>query len=269
MRKTKIEWCDSSWNPVTGCFRDCPYCYAGKIAKRFSYEGQTLDAPIELQETWIKDKRGLDPGLYVLQHEVRLKENGRAVPYPFRFCPTFHRYKLDEPIRQKQPRKIFVCSMADLFGEWVPDEWIEEVFAACEKAPWHKYIFLTKNPARYIDLALVRKIDLRKENWWFGTTVTTPNEAFMFAFSDSELNTFISIEPMMEDFGHLGGARPDWIIVGAETGNRKGKITPEKSWIENLSDECKQWSIPLFMKDSLTKIIGEENMRREFPKGLL
>jgi len=262
--RTKIEWCDATWNPVTGCLHDCPYCYAGKIAKRFA--GKISDNTDDTG-TWLPKAEVI----HVLDEPVRpgYPACRMTKPYPFGFDPTFHKYRLLQPHGQKKPQNIFVCSMADLFGEWVPDEWIEEVFSACDAAPWHTYLFLTKNPARYIDLALVRKIDLRKENWWFGTTVTTPNEAFMFAYSDSELNTFISIEPMMEDFGHLGGARPDWIIVGAETGNRKGKITPEKSWIENLSAECKQWSIPLFMKDSLTKIIGEEKMQREFPKGLI
>lgn len=266
-KKTRIEWCDATWNPITGCFHRCEYCYARRIAKRFSYEGQTLNAPLELQGIWIKDKRGLAPGLHVLRQEVRLKERDCVVPYPFGFSPTFHRYKLGEPMTWKEPLNIFVCSMADLFGEWVPEDWIGAVFDACDAAPQHNYIFLTKNPARYIELN--GKFDLRKDNWWFGTTVTTPNQAFLYAYTDSELHTFISIEPMMEEFGHLEGARPDWIIVGAETGNRKGRITPERSWIDNLSAECKQWSIPLFMKDSLTKIVGEENMWREFPEGLI
>ncbi|MFR1061782.1 MAG: DUF5131 family protein [Enterocloster sp.] len=59
--------------------------------------------------------------------------------------PTFHKYRLNE-YQNKKSRNIFVCSMADLFGEWVPDEWIEEVFEACDNAPQHNYLFLTKNP---------------------------------------------------------------------------------------------------------------------------
>ena len=155
--------------------------------------------------------------------------------------------------------------MADLFGEWVPDSWIEKVFAACKAAPQHRYLFLTKNPKRYSRLG--RELNLPAlKNMWYGTTVTDTNT--MFFHSDSH-NTFLSIEPIMddfsEDFGHMNIKLAQWVIVGAETGNRKEKVIPEKKWIEGLVDICKREGIPLFMKDSLIPIIGEENMRREFP----
>ncbi|MCL2461960.1 MAG: phage Gp37/Gp68 family protein, partial [Defluviitaleaceae bacterium] len=79
-------------------------------------------------------------------------------PYPFYFKPTFHRYRLGEPARMKKPKNIFVCSMADMFGDWVPDEWIKAVFEACEAIPRHRYLFLTKNPARYKALAMAGKL---------------------------------------------------------------------------------------------------------------
>ena len=76
----------------------------------------------------------------------------------------------------------------------------------------------------------------------------------------------------MEDMGQWNGATDrtsiDWVIVGAETGNRKGKVIPKKAWIDNLANECAKQGIPLFMKDSLIPIIGENNMKREFPAGL-
>lgn len=245
MNKTKIEWCDSTWNPITGCFHGCEYCYARRIAERFS------------------GKRVLKYGARAELFEQTCTA-GKAEPYPFGFKPTFHRYRLDE-YQGKKGRNIFVCSMADLFGSWVPDSWIEEVFAACEKAPQHRYLFLTKNPQRYIDLARAGKLPA-KDNMWYGTTATTPDEQF---FWGGAWHTFVSIEPILRDYtGEIGGmcdTFAQWVIVGAETGKRKGKVIPEKSWIEEITKTCIEKNICLFMKDSLIPIVGEENMFRELP----
>lgn len=138
MEKTKIDWAESSWNPVTGCLHGCEYCYARGIANRFG-----ANIGIKPEEKFVLD----DP--YCIY--------GRKLPYPYGFAPTFHRYHLNDYIAKKG-RNIFVCSMADLFGKWVPDGWIEEVFNSCKKAPQHNYLFLTKNPERYIELAKKRII---------------------------------------------------------------------------------------------------------------
>ena len=264
--KTKIDWADATWNPVTGCWHECGYCYARRIAERFTYEGQALDAPCELQRVWIQDAAGLEPGLYVLRYEVRLQDNGRVCPYPFGFAPTFHKYRLDIPKRWTKPRTIFVCSMADLFGEWVPDKWIKEVFDACRKAPQHRYLFLTKNPQRYIDLRNQGVLPRWNEahNMWFGSTTTKKQDK---VFGDSlAYNTFMSIEPILEPFDNLGDRAciVDWIIVGAETGNRKWKITPEKGWITEIAEGCRRTNTPIFMKESLREIMGPDFVQ-EFP----
>lgn len=247
MDKTKIEWCDSTWNPVTGCYHKCPYCYARGIANRFSGHG----------EKWNDDK------IHVLNEKVYAEEAEKAQPYPYGFVPTLHRYRLNE-YEKKKGRTIFVCSMADLFGSWVPDSWIEEVFTACEKAPQNRYLFLTKNPKRYIDLARSGKLPA-KDNMWYGTTATEPGENF---FLGEDYHTFVSIEPILRDYNKEIADICDafqWVIVGAETGNRKGKIIPEQEWIESIEKMCESKEIPLFEKDSLIPIIGEENMHREFP----
>ena len=129
--KTKIDWVDATWNPVTGCLHGCEYCYARRIAERFG--------------THKKYERPYDPVLDVPIRRVRTKPE----PYPYGFQPTFHKYRLDEPARWTKPRNIFVCSMADLFGDWVPDEWIDDVIKATQRALQHRYLFLTKNPERY------------------------------------------------------------------------------------------------------------------------
>jgi len=167
----------------------------------------------------------------------------------------------------KKTRTIFVCSMADLFGGWVPGRWIEEVFSACDKAPQHRYLFLTKNPQRLCDLANSGKLPARR-NWWYGSTVDRMDaQQYPGRFLD---NVFVSIEPLTErlDVGLGSFGRAKWIIIGAETGNRKGKVVPEKEWIETICAAADIGHAAVFMKDSLIPIVGKENMRREFPLDL-
>lgn len=252
MDKTKIEWADSTWNPISGCYHKCPYCYARAMVNRFS------NVKIEDGNNQI-----------ITLDEPYIAANGKRLPYPWGFIPTFHRYRLND-FATKSGRTIFVCSMADLFGEWVPDSWIEDVFDACENAPQHRYLFLTKNPSRYVRLARAGLLSSR-DNMWYGITMTRPSEPFYF---DQDRNTFISVEPISSDFsnGVIVGQENidpmqhvDWIIIGAETGRRKGKIVPKKKWIDSVTAICDKYDIPVFMKDSLIPIIGEDNMRREFP----
>lgn len=256
MNKTKIEWCDMTWNPVTGCLHGCEYCYAKKIANRFGHGDS-------------------DGGEHDLHKPIVCKSVGRIDPYPYKFDPTFHRYKLNELQKIKKPKTIFVCSMADLFGEWVPDEWIEKVFDACEKAPQHKYLFLTKNPLRYARLYERGKLPAEK-NMWYGTSITNRDqmEIAKSAFGKLPLivRTFFSVEPILENIAYteafeiaVKGVWAKWIIIGAETGNQKDKVIPQKYWIDEIADNANKYSIPVFMKDSLVPIVGEENMRREFP----
>lgn len=283
MKKTKIEWCDSTWNPVTGCLHGCEYCYARRIVNRFGgwfytpgmaamniAEDKTYIAPVKKYYGEAKETEyGKIADITAVSQF--LKRNGSKAPYPFGFVPTFRRYKLREPQKWTKPRTIFVCSMADLFGEWVPDEWIEEVFAACEKAPQHRYLFLTKNPKRYYDLVEQDKaIDVGKlpaaHNMWFGTTVTSVTDK---VFWGDAWNTFLSIEPLLTDFKELETffekTSIKWVIIGAETGNRKDKVVPKKEWVDNIVRAADMAGLPVFMKDSLIPIVGEENMRREFP----
>ena len=254
MKKTKIDWADSTWNPVTGCLHGCEYCYARRIAERFN------------------GHFGENKLLYVLEEPVRdswKNENGdrifgRKEPYPHNFVPTFHRYKLDEPKRWTKPRTIFVCSMADLFGGWVPDEWIKAVFDACEAAPQHRYLFLTKAPWRLKSLADQYSLPAN-ENFWYGTSTPKVDDV---AFCGNGYHTFLSIEPILERFGRCGRFGTlkvmDWTIVGAETGNRKDKVMPEKGWIMEIAEECAKYGKPIFMKESLRGIMGED-FRQEFP----
>lgn len=227
MNKTKIDWATMSWNPVTGCRHGCPYCYAKRTANRFN--------------AGLKDDAPLAGGLHVLAEKLK------STPYPYGFEPTLHRYRLNQPERQAEPQTVFVCSMADLFGKWVPTSWIVEVLDACQRAPQHRYLFLTKNPERYIELDKLAVLP-RLDNFWYGTTVTSDGDPF---FISGDHKTFYSIEPIMGWAFKSGLDGADWVIVGAETGNRADKVVPRREWINQIAEVCAASETPVFYKNNL------------------
>lgn len=263
MNRSKIEWCDHTWNPITGCRHDCAYCYARRMTARFAGD-------VRLNKMAKKDYYMVPAGdegedLYVLDKPM-LNETGNPLVYPFGFAPTLHRYRMNIPSKLKMGNNIFVGAMADIFGKWVPDEWIKEIMDVCRAYPIHNYLFLTKNPERYerIDAAGILPSD---GNLWYGSTLTKPEDR---CFISNVHHTFWSIEPIHAPF-HVWEKdefSPDWIIIGAETGRLKDKIIPQKEWIDDIVSRCDKEGIPVFMKNSLIPIVGEENMRRDFPEQL-
>lgn len=262
MNRSKIEWCDMTWNPVTGCYHGCEYCYARRIAHRFggyvygpgcSFMGPKT-TKIGMGKSYygeVKEQNGVKIADI---NSPFLDEKLKKVAYPFEFMPTFHRYRLDEPIKRKKPAKIFVSSMGDLFGEWVPDEWIEEVLKACRKAPQHTFMFLTKNPWGYHRLQT-----LYSSNDWLGVTIDGTGTGNSFRDYKSKrkamdyvapiVNRFLSIEPLINpiDPGIIEGM--GWVIVGAQTG--PGAVKPKKKWVQNIMNQARKYDIPLFLKDNL------------------
>lgn len=256
MQKTKIDWCESSWNPITGCYHGCDYCYARNIAKRFS---AGLDKMSGEKIHVLNDRMYQD---LTLLNKLSCKP--KVIPYPYGFEPTLHRYHLDD-FSNKKGRNIFVCSMADMFGDWVPDDWIDEVMNACEESPQHNYLFLTKNPARYEKYKVPGR-----DNMWYGTSVCQKSDIQRCKYLPIHANRFVSIEPILEDLEIIDSPLinyVDWFIIGAETGNRKDKIVPERKWIEDIVNECRKANKPVFMKKSLTEIWAEP-LIQEFPDGL-
>jgi hypothetical protein len=161
--------------------------------------------------------------------------------------------------------------MCDLFGDWVPKEWLNDVINSCLEGPQHNYLFLTKNPGKYGDLGKLR----HEPNFWFGTSVTCNADVekaqALYCALCSPDKSFISFEPLREKIS-FDQAVPwsdfDWFIIGAETGNHSGKVVPDPEWIVEIVKVADKFGIPVFMKDSLIPIVGEDNMRRDFPKGL-
>ncbi len=272
MKNTNIEWCDHTWNPITGCLHHCEYCYARAIANRFGILHKIKDISRFYRDiTCIYEE---DEEKLVYSINEPFKKNEKTSPYPFNFKPTFHRYKLNE-YANKKASKIFVGSMSDIFGDWVPEEWIKEILSACDKAPQHQYMFLTKNPKRYKEF--MGDIS-NKSNYWLGTSVTNNqdmrirgkilSETKLLNHSISQHKTFLSIEPLLEkiDCSNYYN-RFDWVIIGAETGNRKNLVVPKKEWVVDIVEYCMKNNIPVFMKNNI-KDVWQEELIQTFPNEL-
>lgn len=262
MNRSKIEWCDHTWNPITGCRHECPYCYAKSMTSRFSGDVRLNKmAKMDYSTQAAADGNG---EVFVLDNPMQ-NETGYKLVYPFGFEPTFHRYRMDIPNKLKMGNNIFVGAMADVFGDWVPDEWIGEILDVCMRQPIHNYLFLTKNPERYVQYG----VPAGYENLWYGTSITKEAEMDHFNSLPAGCKTFVSLEPILEDLQpeqhNILFQQVDWIIIGAETGRRKSKIIPEWDWVKRIVLSADNSGVPVFMKDSLLDIVGEKNMRREFP----
>lgn len=260
MNRTKNELADYAWNPVTGCLKDCRYCYAKKNALRFASD-------------W---RRNLAERPKVQQVGTNLFEldapwettNNRFLNNPTGFKPTLHRYRLDWPQKVKVGSTIMVCTEGDLFGPWVPEDWILQVFAAAEMAPQHQYIFLTQYPVMYQKLANHEMLP-QKENFWYGSTVTVMADS---VWANEKYNTFVAMEPLLGPFE--GDAtktfqKLKWAVIGAETGRNAGKVIPKAKWIQDILASADAAGTPVFMRSSMEGVVGAENMRQEKPAAFL
>ncbi len=262
MNRSRIEWCDHTWNPITGCRHGCPYCYARRMSSRFSGDVRmNLMAKGDYSAAPAADGAGT---VYELDSPMR-NGAGHTLAYPFGFEPTFHRYRMGMPGELKMGNNIFVGAMSDMFGRWVPDRWLDDVFSACMQHPIHNYLFLTKNPERYMGYGVPEG----HGNLWYGTSITRRAEMGRASSLPAGCRTFLSLEPLLEDLEPEGHSmvfqKAGWVIIGAETGQGKGKAAPEPEWVRKILAEADKAGIPVFMKESLLPVVGEEGMRKEFP----
>ncbi len=182
---------------------------------------------------------------------------GRAMNHRFNrsWEPTFHEKRLNQPYHIKGPQRIFVCSMADLFGDWVPDHWIEAIFNIIEKCPNHIFQFLSKNPKRYL------KCDF-PSNSWLGVSATDQemydNAINVLARIDGYIK-FISCEPLLGEIEMHGNV--DWTIIGA--GSYPQRSQPRREWVKNMIDYSQENKIPVFLKPNLQVI--DHTLFKEFP----
>jgi len=163
----------------------------------------------------------------------------------------------------KKPARIFVGSTIELFGEWVPKDWIDAILEQARSHSQHTFIFLSKRPERF------RFFDF-PDNCWTGVTITQENPTKYFRIEKLwEANApvhFISFEPLHSAIKPgVAFIFLNWVIIGAETGNRKGKIAPKEEWIRDILSFADDEEVPVFMKDNLPKF-PHIRKRQEFPK---
>lgn len=227
--KSKIEWTDATWSPITGCTLvsdGCNNCYAAHLAAtRLKHH---------------PSRKGL----------ARLNAAGIA---KFTGDVRFNEEWLDQPLRWKKPRMIFVCAHGDLFHENVPDEWIDRVFAVMVAGKHHTFQVLTKRPGRaanYLARSLRDGLSWPLPNVWLGTSVEdmeTAQERIPYLAVIPAQVRFVSAEPL------LGSIDPfpllylmDWVIVGGESGRNARPMHPD--WARSLRDQCSAAGVAFHFK---------------------
>jgi len=210
MNRSKIEWTESTWNPVSGCSkisRGCENCYAERMAMRLKAMGT----------------RGYEKGFEV----------------------TLHPYALDKPLHMKKPQMIFVNSMSDIFHEKVPDDYIQKIFDVMNRAHWHIFQVLTKRPERLKEIS--NKVNWTP-NIWMGATIEADeyvHRADYLRECPAQIK-FLSLEPLLGPVDHLDYRGIDWVIVGGESG--PGARIMRKEWALDIRDRCREYGVDFFFK---------------------
>jgi protein gp37 len=211
---TSIEWTDATWNPVTGCTKisaGCDHCYAERFSERF---------------------RGT-----------------RGHPFESGFDLTLRPERLDQPLRWRAPRMIFVNSMSDLFHKEIPEDFIARVFDTMEAAHWHTFQVLTKRSSLMRDFLRKRYGPRRAPfHMWFGVSIEDGNKASRIRhLRDAPAGVrFLSIEPLIGPVGKLDLNDIDWVIVGGESG--PGARPMKEEWALHIRNLCVQACVPFFFK---------------------
>ena len=212
MARTKIEWTESTWNPITGCTKissGCKNCYAEVMTRRLQAMGQ---------EKYI---------------------NG--------FNLTLHPETLNEPYTWKKPRVIFVNSMSDLFHKDIPIQYIIDVFRVMKENPHHVFQILTKRA----DLLLYYDKEGYLEwthNIWMGVTVednTVTNRIDLLRQTGAKIK-FLSCEPLLTALPEMNLKNIDWVIVGGESGRTPRPIKEE--WVLDIKDQCQKANVAFYFK---------------------
>jgi len=217
--RSKIEWTDVTWNPVTGCDQisaGCDNCYALALARRLKAMGSS-----------------------------KYQNDGNAVTSGPGFGVTTHMSALRQPYGWSSPKNVFVNSMSDLFHAHVPLGFIQDVLKVISETPWHNYQVLTKRPMRARKLA--KELHL-PSNLWLGVSV----ESYDVVGRIDELRRipaavkFLSCEPLIGPLHNLDLNEVDWVIAGGESGPNARPMREE--WATEIRDQCIKQKVPFFFK---------------------
>jgi protein gp37 len=209
--KSKIEWTEQTWNPVTGCTKisaGCKHCYAETMARRL----QAMN--------------------------VKGYENG----FNLSILPE----RLSEPLKRKKPTIYFVNSMSDLFHESIDEYFIEQVFSVIQEAKQHQFQILTKRADRLEYFFNNRNVPA---NAWIGVTVENKEHGLARIDYLRKVNAkirFLSCEPLLEDLGEMNLENIHWVIVGGESGTNARPMAIE--WAENVQQQCQNQKVKFFFK---------------------
>jgi protein gp37 len=222
--KSAIEWTDATWNPVTGCTKispGCAHCYAETFAERF---------------------RGVAGHPFQQGFDIKLRPE-----------------RLSLPLKWKDPRRIFVNSMSDLFHEAVPNEFIKQIFETMRRASQHIFQVLTKRPERMLDWTRSNFLadsvgDNSRGVWpahiWLGVSVENQRYTTRIKYLQQTpaLIRFLSVEPLLGPVNLEGSSLQDiqWVIVGGESGQRARRVKLE--WVLNIREQCEKYNVPFFFK---------------------
>jgi protein gp37 len=206
----RIEYTHSSWNPVTGCSRvseGCQHCYAERMAKRL---------------------QGMGVAKYAHGFEV-----------------TLHPDVLEDPLKWKKPRLIFVNSMSDLFHEKIPVAYLRQIFEVMRRADWHVFQILTKRAERLAKMS--PRIDW-PPNVWMGVTVESArftHRIDLLRETDAAIK-WLSMEPLLSEVPNMNLDGIDWIVVGGESG--PGARPMKKEWVVDIQRQCREQNVHFFFK---------------------
>lgn len=209
-----IEWTDATWNPVTGCTkitRGCDNCYAARFSERFR------DVP--------------------------------GHPFSTGFDLTLRPERLEQPIKWRRPRMIFVNSMSDLFHKLVPKDFIDRVFTTMETANWHVFQVLTKRSSLMRNYLRNRYgSELGPSHIWCGVSVEDAQAKLRIEHLKASPAgiRFLSIEPLLGAVGHLNLSGINWVIAGGESGPRARPLQSE--WVREIRDQCLEQDVAFFFK---------------------
>jgi len=210
MTYSKIEWTESTWNPVTGCNKispGCKNCYAERMSRRLQAMGQKN--------------------------------------YADGFKLTLQPHMLALPLRWKKPQTIFVNSMSDLFHKNVPLEYIQQVFEVMNQAHWHRFQVLTKRADR---LAQVSSQLNWTSNIWMGVSVESQKytDRIDHLRETGAKTKFLSLEPLLGPLRNLDLTGIDWAIVGGESGFGARPMLVD--WATDIRKQCEDASVAFFFK---------------------